>query len=269
MKVLAFAIKNLLLVGIILSSSVATNAIAEDGAALLGSVADVAGKLRLTNLPAPVTVSAGRMEFDYDDGLLLYTGNVEVDHAGMQLKAKELSIEFEPGAKKALRKMVAKGNVVVTRGEERATGGLALYDPAKATVTLSENAKLTSGPNSIEGPRVIIYLDERRASVEGSASAQAEPGSDGSVAPQYANGRVRVVLVPESLPTQKSPSLDAPAAQAADDAIDAIDAIDTSEPRIEEVEGAKPVPTTTTTTTPMLPPDQGQRRPGTWNRAPR
>lgn len=250
---------------------------AEASADLLGSVANVAGKLRLSKLPAPVTVTAGRMEFDYDDGLLSYTGGVEVEHAGMTLKSDQLVIEFEPGAKQSLRKMVAKGNVTVLRGEERATGGVAVYNPVSATVTLSENAKLSSGPNSLEGPRVVVFLDERRAIVEGDGPAAADAaGSQGPGALSGSeSGRVRVVLTPEAgesldlgglgktektEPTnQAEPNVvpETPPAPALD------------EERIEEVEGQAPdaVPAVPTPAT-VLPERPGRGARG-WNRAPR
>ena len=39
---------------------------------------------------------------------------------------------------------------------ETATGRLAVYDPARATITLTGNARLGSGPNTVQGEKVVV-----------------------------------------------------------------------------------------------------------------
>ena len=72
------------------------------------------------------------------------------------------------------------GDVQITKGQRRASGGRAVFDNSARTVTLSEQAKLQDGPNEIAGEKVVVYLDEERSVVEG--------GRD----------RVRAVLYPPS-----------------------------------------------------------------------
>jgi lipopolysaccharide export system protein LptA len=174
------------------------------GGKFLGSLGDVAGNLRLSKVPSPIEVNADRMELDYDGGRLNYSGDVLIKHAGMVLRARDVTIEFTPGEKRALRQVTASGNVHVARGDEKASGDRAVYEPTQATVTLSGNARLGSGPNSVEGDRVVVYLDSRRAVVE-SAPRAATPGADPS---ESEGGRVRVVIMPESLGTLREDGIE-------------------------------------------------------------
>jgi lipopolysaccharide export system protein LptA len=179
---------------------------------VLTSVADISKNLELADVPSPIDISADRLEFDYGKGLLKYEGNVRVDHAGARIKARKLEVSFDPEGKRSLRKITARGDVEVTRGDESAHGEVAEYDPAAATIVLSQNAKLGSGPNSVAGERVLVYLNDKRAVVLGSgAAAAAGPdgqaaGKDGEPAPAGGgSGRVKVVLMPNAIDTRPEP----------------------------------------------------------------
>jgi lipopolysaccharide export system protein LptA len=170
---------------------------------LLSSVAGIAQNLELADVPSPIDITADRMEFDYGKGLLRYDGNVTVDHAGARIKAKSLEVSFEPEGKRSLRKITARGGVEVTKGDESARGELAEYDPKAATVTLSQNARLGSGNNSLAGEKVVVYLDEKRAVVlgGGGGGAAASPpvaAAPGTPAPAP-SGRIKAVLMPDAV----------------------------------------------------------------------
>jgi lipopolysaccharide export system protein LptA len=177
---------------------------------VLSSVAGIAKNLELADVPSPIDISADKLEFDYGKGLLKYEGNVRVDHAGAKIKAQKLEISFEPEGRRSLRKITARGGVEVTHGDESARGELAEYDPQAATIVLSQNARLGSGPNSLAGEKVLVYLNEKRAVVLGggggsapaSGGEQAEAPPGGGAAP----GRIKAVLMPDAIdrkPEQK------------------------------------------------------------------
>jgi lipopolysaccharide export system protein LptA len=172
---------------------------------VLGSVAGLARNLELADVPSPIDISADRLEFDYDEGLLRYQGNVTVAHAGITIRSSSLDVSFEPDGKRRLKRITARGSVEVLRGKETASGELAEYDPTAATIVLSQQARLGSGPNSLAGERVVVYLDEGRAVVQGrdpgapAPESTGEPTPDGKAAP----GRVRVILMPDSLDGKK------------------------------------------------------------------
>ena len=168
---------------------------------VLSSVSGLTRNLKLGDVPSPIDVTADRLEFDYNKGSLRYLGNVRVEHAGATIRAQQIEISFEPEGKRALQKIVARGSVEVVHGNETAHGEVAEYDPKAATIVLSQNARLGSGPNSLSGERVVVYLQEGRATVQGGAAptSHAEGDTASPPGPAAPPGRVRVVIMPDSV----------------------------------------------------------------------
>jgi len=167
---------------------------------VLSSVAGIAKNLELADVPSPINITADRLEFLYGEGLLRYQGNVTVDHAGAKIRAQSLDVSFEPEGKRSLKKITARGNVEVTRGDESARGEVAEYDPTGGTITLSQNARLGSGPNSVAGEKVVVYLNEKRAVVLGGAATPASgTATAGSETAPAAGGRIKAVFMPDAL----------------------------------------------------------------------
>jgi lipopolysaccharide export system protein LptA len=136
----------------------------------IGKMADAVSDFRLTALPSDLHVEARSMVFDYRKGQLLYEGAVHVKHGDVRMDADELSVTFEPKNPREVKQIKATGNVRVKHETETASGQSAIYDPTKAVLTLTGKARLGSGPNTVEGEKVIVYLDEGRAVVEGGDS---------------------------------------------------------------------------------------------------
>jgi lipopolysaccharide export system protein LptA len=88
----------------------------------------------------------------------------------MTLRTDNLRDPREGRAAKA-KEVVAEGNVKIDSGDRHATGGRAVFDDAKRTVTLSEEARLSDGPNQVAGDRVVVYIDEQRSVVQGGPNA--------------------------------------------------------------------------------------------------
>ncbi len=154
----------------------------------IGRIAEVTNDFTLTDIPAQLEIEADRMAFDYDQGELRYDGNVKVQHGDVSLRSQKLLLTFNPGRTKSLKTIEATGNVEVLRGEERASGERASYDPNRRVITLTGKASLGSAGNQIGGESVVVYLAERRAEVKGGAGPAAGEG-----------GRVRAVIDPNSL----------------------------------------------------------------------
>ena len=169
---------------------------------VLTSVAGIARNLELADVPSPIDITSDRLEFDYGHGLLRYDGNVRVEHAGAKIRARSLEVSFEPEGKRSLKKITARGGVEVLHGNESARGELAEYDPTAATIILSQNARLGSGPNSLAGDKVIVYLNERRAVVLGGGAGSVAPtgSADQAEAPATTgSGRIKAVFMPDAL----------------------------------------------------------------------
>lgn len=128
---------------------------------------DLLGNLTFTSERGPVTIGARQLEFDYRTRTLTYQGEVVVTQADLTLRSDVLRVTLDESARDAIREVVAEGNVRVTQGARTASGGRAVFDQQKRTVTLTEDAILRDGPNEVAGERVVVYLDEQRSVVEG------------------------------------------------------------------------------------------------------
>ena len=157
----------------------------EEAGDVIGEIAEVVSDFRLTDLPTNLYIEADSMTFDYEAGELSYRGEVEVKHGEVELRSDELVLTFQPGDEKSLKSILARGNVQVLRGDERAYGNTAIYDPDAATITLEGDARLGSGKNTIGGETVVVHLDRKRAQIKGG-----KPGS---------GGRVRAIIDPDSV----------------------------------------------------------------------
>lgn len=126
----------------------------------------------------PVHIEASSLEFEYRTGELTYRGAVKVSQADITLTSDALSVKLDIENAGRPREIVAQGNVRIVNGDRVATGGRAVFDQEKQTITLSDAAVLRDGPNEVAGDKVVVYIAEQRSVVEG--------GSD----------RVRAVLFP-------------------------------------------------------------------------
>jgi len=88
----------------------------------------------------------------------------------VKMDADRLQVTFEPKNPQKVQKIEATGNVHVLHQTETASGRNAVYDTERATITLTGDARLGSGPNTVQGEKVVVYLDEGRAVVEGGSS---------------------------------------------------------------------------------------------------
>ena len=128
---------------------------------------DLLGSFSLTSQKGPVKIEAKQLEFDYRTSVLTYRGTVTVTQADITLTSDLLRVKLDPKADDPVREIVAEGAVNIAKGDRRASGGRAVFDQGKRTVTLSDNAVLRDGPNEVAGERVVVYLDEERSVVDG------------------------------------------------------------------------------------------------------
>ena len=144
-----------------------TSALKERAGQTITALAAATRQFKLGNTAEDVELSAQRMELDYQSGRLVYSGRVRLRRGNATLEAAELLLELGQGPGAALRSAKATGGVLLTRGDETASGQEAAYDHAAGTITLEGNARLGSGNDSLVGERVIVHLGEGRTVVEG------------------------------------------------------------------------------------------------------
>jgi lipopolysaccharide export system protein LptA len=165
----------------------------------------------LGNRKEPITITSDTLEFDYKTNVVVYSGDVNATQGNVKLRSDKLTVTLEKTAgqgnggsndggsdtgnaggnagddgKTRVRDIVAVGNVRVDSGTRWATGGKAVFDQTKRTLSLIENPVLHDGVNEVVGERVVVYLDEDRSVVEGGrkrVKAVLYPGQDGGLAP--------------------------------------------------------------------------------------
>ena len=145
----------------------AASARAQDAPAPPARMDGLLGNFTLGGKRGPVNVAADQMEFDYKTMVLTYRGSVVVTQADMTLRANSLRVTLTKEGQQRAKEVVAEGDVKIDAGERHASGGRAVFDDSKRTVTLSEQAVLRDGPNEVAGDRVVVYIDEQRSVVEG------------------------------------------------------------------------------------------------------
>ncbi len=125
--------------------------------------------LRGHDTNAPVDFSADRIEVQDRADRVVVTGNVQVTQAGLSMTAQRLTVAYHNLNGIEIDRLDASGGVVVTRGNERASGSVAIYDLNRKLITLIGGVQLNQGGNRLSGSRLIIDLTTGRSTVDGSA----------------------------------------------------------------------------------------------------
>ena len=140
------------------------------------------------NPDIPTIVRSDMMDFDISKNVVVFTGNVQVDDADMQIFCHKLIINFEgegeiseENTNRSVKDIVCLKNVVIIRklseaeskgGEQKALAGKAVYDVKAGKITLTENPELRRGPDQIRGRVIQFWIDSERLNVEGATELQ-------------------------------------------------------------------------------------------------
>lgn len=144
----------------------------------------IAQSLMNHNSNAPVDYAADRIELQDRANRVLLSGNVDITQAGLRLQAARMTVAYRNAGSIEIQRIDANGGVVVTKGDERASGNVGIYDFDRRIITLIGNVALRQGGNTLNGGRMVIDLTTGRSTVDG-RSAGGAPGQTGS-----AGGRV-------------------------------------------------------------------------------
>jgi lipopolysaccharide export system protein LptA len=136
------------------------------------------------NRKDPIYINSDWMEFDQTKNTITYKGRVVTTQGEMTLRSETLTAEYTENMKQ-IKQMVAEGKVNVTQGNRVATGEKVVFDDLAKTVTLTGSPIMRQGNNQISGTKVIYFVEQDRAEVEG----------DGKV-------RVQATIFPEELGKQ-------------------------------------------------------------------
>ena len=139
------------------------------------------------NSDAPVNFAADHGELQGKANRAVLAGNVVITQGDMTLHAGRTTMAFSTeGGGFKIHRVDAVGGVRITKGNQAATGDVAIYDFDRRIITLAGNVALRRGGDTLNGGRLVIDLDSGVASVDGRAGG----GSSASGVGSTSGGRV-------------------------------------------------------------------------------
>lgn len=143
------------------------------------------------NRDKPVHITSATLEVRDKEKKATFLGNVLVAQGDTTMKSKTLDVYYDqdgaPGETKAaqpgppgqqqIRRLEAKGGVIVTQKDQTATGETGLFDMQANTVTLIGSVVITQGQQVIKGDRLTVDLTTGVSHVEGSVQGLLFPNS--------------------------------------------------------------------------------------------
>lgn len=132
----------------------------------------------------PIAIEADQLEVRDEEGLATFIGNVVVRQGDVTLTASTLNVYYtgsaqergtdqEGGAGQEIDRLEAIGGVVVTSGDQKASGDRGVFEAKTEVITLTGNVVLTQGANVLRGTRMVVDLAAGTSRVfsEGGASS--------------------------------------------------------------------------------------------------
>jgi lipopolysaccharide export system protein LptA len=124
------------------------------------------------NRDEPVKIQAAALELREKDKKATFSGDVHVIQGDTEMRCMLLTVFYEeetsgravkaadpgPGGDKQIRRIEAKGSVVVVQKDQNATGDAATFNMRENTVTLVGNVVVTRGDDVLRGQRLVVDL---------------------------------------------------------------------------------------------------------------
>jgi lipopolysaccharide export system protein LptA len=169
------------------------------------------------NRDQPVHIEAATLEVRDKQKQATFSGDVRVKQGDTGLRCKSLVVFYEqdgetadqsktlqaatpgPGGEQRIKRLEARGGVIVTQKEQTATGDLGIFDMKSNTVTLTGNpVVMTQGQNVLRGEKLVVDLTSGTSRVESNKGSQGrvqglflpggngleKPGNNGAQAPR-------------------------------------------------------------------------------------
>ena len=124
------------------------------------------------NRGQPVKIQAATLEVRDKDKIATFTGDVRVVQGDTEMRSKVMVVFYEeepgkpsmpaaqpgPSGSQQIRRMEAKGGVVVTQKDQTAVGDTADFEMQSNTVTLTGNVVVTQGQDVVKGHKLVVDL---------------------------------------------------------------------------------------------------------------
>ncbi|GEM_PF-2352186 len=127
---------------------------------------DTTGLKEAGNTARTVDFAADSMKVDRDKEHIVLNGHVEATRGKVNLTSNELVVEYVDSLNNA-KFLNAKGNVVITSGDQVIRGQWARMDVDANTVTLGDDVEVTQGDTVLTGKKLFINLDTGESQMTG------------------------------------------------------------------------------------------------------
>lgn len=133
------------------------------------------------NRDKPIKIDAATLEVRDKNKIATFAGNVQVVQGDTVLRCRSLAVFYDqqnsgntltaaqpgPGGNQRIRRLEARGDVVVTQKDQTATGELGVFDMASNTVALTGNVVVRQGQSVLRGEKLTVNLTTGVSHVEG------------------------------------------------------------------------------------------------------
>lgn len=155
----------------------------------------------------PTNVSADSLSFNPKNRVFAYQGNVVVTQGDMKLTSKTLEGNYNETNQ--LQKLIARGDVMITKQDIKASGQTATYDAPAGIVILTDNPQLAQNESILTADRIKIFINENRSQAEGdvrvtfvqSSTTGLNPMGGMGIAAQNASTTPQPTATPKVTPT--------------------------------------------------------------------
>jgi lipopolysaccharide export system protein LptA len=177
------------------------------------------------NRDQPVHIEAATLEVRDKQKEATFSGDVRVKQGDTGMRCKSLVVFYEqgadgnaktktmqaaapgPGGEQRIKRLEARGGVVVTQKDQTVTGELGVFDMKTNTVTMTGSPVImTQGPNVLKGDKLVVDLTNGVSRVESGKNGQGrvqglfQPGSAGAGADSKTGGGG--IQAPRPIPTR-------------------------------------------------------------------
>jgi lipopolysaccharide export system protein LptA len=136
----------------------------------IGSQAGAQG-ISAFNSDQPVNYAADRIELQDRQNRVVLSGNVVINQGDLRLTAARTTVAYTSAGGVKIQRIDATGGVVVTRGNERASGAAGVYDFNRRVIVLSGGVHLQRGTDTLNGGRLTMDLKSGLSTVDGGGGA--------------------------------------------------------------------------------------------------
>lgn len=133
-----------------------------------------------SNNDSPIQIEADSLEVRDTEKLAVFKGNVDVTQGETTMRAATLRVYYdgsvrpgETGGNQGISRIEANGRVIVSSGDNQATGQNAVFNLKTQLVTLTGGVVLTQCENIIRGKKLTVNLETGEAQLAGQGRVQA------------------------------------------------------------------------------------------------